>query len=139
MFDNVVFGETIEVDSSTVPAEKNAGESQEISKRLCEIVYTLDCLDESVYCKIPAVTITDTGYSPSSTGGIKKSPHTCIHDLQVHSRQGKENAGQMNREEQTDAKWRWETCSTLRRLCRSRRQNALLVFLIDHHNGCTYP
>lgn len=94
MFDNVVFGETIEVDSSTVPAEKNAGKNQQVSQRFCEIICTLDCFDEGVYREIPAITITGTSYSRSSTGGIKKSPHTCIHDLQVRSTQGKENVGQ---------------------------------------------
>ena len=58
MFDNVMFDETIKVDSSTVPAEKNAGESHKISQRFCEIIYTLDCLDEGVYREIPAITVT---------------------------------------------------------------------------------
>lgn len=60
MFDNVVSGEAIKVDSLTVPAEKNAGESQEISQRFREIIYVLDCLDEGLYCEILAVTITST-------------------------------------------------------------------------------
>jgi len=58
VFDNVVFGEAIKVDSSTVPAEKNSGKSQEISQWFCEIIYASDCLDEGVYREIPAVTIT---------------------------------------------------------------------------------
>jgi hypothetical protein len=71
VFDNVVFGETIKVDSSTIPAEKNAAESQEISQRFCEVIYTLDCLDEGVYGEIPAITITGTSYSQSLASGIK--------------------------------------------------------------------
>ena len=62
VFDDVVFGETIEVDSSTVPTEKNASESQEISQRFCEMVYTMHRLDQGVYREVPAVTITGTGY-----------------------------------------------------------------------------
>lgn len=62
MFDDVVFGETIEVDGSTIAAEKNASDGQEISQRFCEIVYALHYFDQGVYREVPAVTITRVGY-----------------------------------------------------------------------------
>jgi len=61
VFYNVVFGKMIKVDSSPIPAEKNAGDSQEISQRFREIVYALHCLDERAYCEVPAVAITGAG------------------------------------------------------------------------------
>jgi len=61
VFDNVVFGEAIKIDSSSIPAEKNTEDSQEIRQRFCEVVDALDRLDESMYCEVPAVTVTGAG------------------------------------------------------------------------------
>lgn len=61
VFYDIVPGEMIEVDSSSIPAEENAGEGQEISQRFREVVHTLHCLDEGVYCEVPAITIAGTG------------------------------------------------------------------------------
>ena len=57
MFYYIVFGEAIKVDSSSIPAEKNAGEGQKIGQWFREVVYALYCLDESVYREVPAVAI----------------------------------------------------------------------------------
>jgi len=61
VFDNVVFGEAIEIDSSSVSTEENTGDGQEIGQRLREVVHALYRLDESVYCEVPAFTITGAG------------------------------------------------------------------------------
>jgi len=60
VFYNVVFGKLIKIDSSSVTTEQNAGDGQEISQWFREVVYALYCLDESVGCEFPAITITDT-------------------------------------------------------------------------------
>ena len=57
MFDDVVFGETIKVDSSPIPAEKDSREGQEIGQRFSEMIHALHCLDENVDCEVSAVTI----------------------------------------------------------------------------------
>ena len=66
VFNDVVFGEVIKIDSSSVPAEENAGKGQEISQRFREVVYALHCLDEGVHSEVPAVAITGSS-QPSVT------------------------------------------------------------------------
>jgi len=61
VFNNVVFGEAIEIDGSPVSAEENTRDGQEIGQRFCEVVHPLYRLDKSVYCEVPAFTITGAG------------------------------------------------------------------------------
>lgn len=60
VFDDVVFGETIKVDGSSIPTEKDTRKGQEISQWFCKVVHTLHRPDEGVDCEVPAVTVTDT-------------------------------------------------------------------------------
>ena len=58
VFYDVVLRETIEVDGSSVPAEKDTSQGQEVSQGFRKVIYELDRLDEIVDREVPAVAIT---------------------------------------------------------------------------------
>ena len=60
MFYDVVYCQTIEVDSLSVPAEKDSSQHQEISQRFLKVVHALDRLDESAGSEVQAVVIANS-------------------------------------------------------------------------------